>query len=263
VKKTYLYVLIVLILTGANSCSENPAEDAQKPVTAQAQKTQPASPQCQIPPAGHTGTVVETMNTAGYTYVSVDTGKETIWAATPECAVKKGDRVTVPQGMPMKNYHSKTLDRTFETVFFVSGISVEGARQKSDNMTSWHQRAAAPKKGEPVSAGVDFSGIQKPSGGKTVAEIYAEKDGLAGKQIMVRARVVKFNRNIMKKNWLHIQDGSGTPGTKDLTVTTSATAAVGDIVLVKGVLSLNKDFGFGYKYSAIIEDATITVEKSL
>ena len=63
----------------------------------------------------------------------------------------------------------------------------------------------------------------------------------------------------MGKNWLHIQDGTGDPakGTRDLVVTTADLAAVGDVVTVSGTLARNKDFGAGYKYKVIVEDATI------
>ena len=74
--------------------------------------------------------------------------------------------------------------------------------------------------------------------------------------------MVKFNQQIMGKNWLHIRDGSGEADAKtnDLTVTTGVTAKVGDTVLVTGKLVLDKDFGYGYKYAVIIEDAKVTVE---
>jgi len=65
---------------------------------------------------------------------------------------------------------------------------------------------------------------------------------------------------IMGKNWLHVQDGTGGPGANDLTVTCATTAKVGDIVLIRGTLVIDKDFGAGYKYDVMIEDAQITVE---
>lgn len=64
----------------------------------------------------------------------------------------------------------------------------------------------------------------------------------------------------MGKNWLHLQDGSGVEGTNDLTVTTTTTVKVGDVVLVNGVVSVDRDFGYGYSYDVIIEDAEVTVE---
>jgi len=160
----------------------------------------------------------------------------------------------------MKNYHSKTLERTFELVYFVSDISVPG----SDKTASMPQKGGTGSPhGGTVSnppAKIDFSGIKKPKGGKTVAEVYAEKDNLSDKEVIVRGKVVKFSRNIMGKNWIHLQDGTGDKGTNDLTITTSTMSKEGDTVLARGVLVTNKDFGYGYKYDLIIEDANVTIE---
>jgi hypothetical protein len=210
--------------------------------------------------AGFQGSVIETMNSAGYTYVNVDTGKEKIWAAAPETPVKVGDKVTIPPGMLMRDHHSKTLNRTFDAVYFVSSISVAGIKPPShkpasDDLDMVHGRniAAAP-------SDIKFSGLAIPAGGKTINDIYLHKDTLAGKEIILRGKIVKFSPQIMGKNWMHIQDGTGDKGSNDLTITTSASAKVGDTVLVKGVLTTNKDFGLGYKYDIILEDAQVTVE---
>lgn len=126
--------------------------------------------------------------------------------------------------------------------------------------------AAAPQmpEGHPVAepgADVDLSGIAKAEGGQTVAEVFAQKDSLAGKPVTVRGKVVKVNAGIMGKNWLHVRDGSGAEGTNDLTVTTTgALPQVGDTVVVSGPVTLNKDFGAGYTYDVIVEDAAVTPE---
>lgn len=117
-----------------------------------------------------------------------------------------------------------------------------------------------PMPAAPVEA-VDLSGIARADGGKTVAEIYAGKDALGGQPVTFRGKVVKANANIMDRNWLHVRDGSGEEGTNDLTVTTPGTMpAVGDTVVVTGTVALNKDFGMGYTYGILIEDATVQVE---
>jgi RecJ-like exonuclease len=91
--------------------------------------------------------------------------------------------------------------------------------------------------------------------------VFAEKDALAGKPVAVRGKVVKVNSGIMGKTWIHVRDGSGAEGTSDLTVTTTtAQPNVGDTVLVTGPVSRNKDFGMGYQYDVIVEDAQVTVE---
>ena len=115
----------------------------------------------------------------------------------------------------------------------------------------------APK----AAAEVDLTGIAKAEGGKTVAEVFAEKDALAGKPVTFRGKVVKTNPDIMGKNWLHVRDGSGEEGTNDLTITTAGTLPnVGDTVVVTGNVTLNKDFGMGYAYDVLVEDAQVTVE---
>jgi hypothetical protein len=245
----YLIVSTLIILNAASGCmAETSQSEKAAPV-----KSNPS-------PEGYNGTVVETMNTAGYTYVQVDTGKDKIWAAAPEFQVKVGDLVTVPQGALMQNYQSKTLNRTFPQIYFVSGISVAGAEPAPGKMPP--VKAGAPHDNiiPPTPSNIDLSGIKKAEGGKSVAELYANKDSLSGKEVTIRGKVVKFSASIMGKNWIHLQDGTGGTGTNDLTVTTSATAAVGDTVVVKGVLATDKDFGYGYKYDVILEDATVTVE---
>jgi hypothetical protein len=109
---------------------------------------------------------------------------------------------------------------------------------------------------------VDLSGVTKAEGGVTIAELYADKDTLAGQVVTVRGVVVKVNPDIMGTNWLHIRDGSGSEGSNDLTITSGALPEIGETVLVRGVVQVNKDFGMGYQYSLIIEDAEVEVESA-
>lgn len=230
----------------------------------EAPKTETAKPSAQTAPAapeaapGKSGKVIETMDAAGYTYVQVDTGTEKFWAAAPQFAVKVGDDVVVPEGMPMPDYHSKTLERTFDMVYFVPGVLVGGAAMGGD-MPSDHPPMTNGKTVVETTT-VDLSGIKAAEGGQTVADIFAKKAELAGKPVKVRGKVVKFSAEIMGKNWIHLQDGTGDAGSNDLTVTTKATAKVGDTVVISGVLSTDKDFGYGYAYGVIVEDAEVAGE---
>ncbi|WP_414662909.1 hypothetical protein [Horticoccus sp. 23ND18S-11] len=217
------------------------------------------------------GKVVESINAATYTYVLLDTGSAKVWAAAPQFSVKNGDTVAVAEAMPMTNYHSKTLNRTFDMVYFSGDVRVNGARPVAvAGAAAAPIPAAGPTaelpKGHPPTTGVvqpaapDLTGIKRATNGQTVTEIVTGKAKFAGKPIAVRGRVVKFNANILGKNWLHVRDGSGVEGTNDLTITTAAKAKVGDLVLVTGVLAADRDFGSGYKYGLIVEDATVVVE---
>lgn len=93
---------------------------------------------------------------------------------------------------------------------------------------------------------------------RTVAQLLADTAALKGNAIRVRGTVVKFNANVFGRNWIHLRDSSPGSPDNDITVTTPQTAKVGDIVLAEGALSVNKDFGAGYAYPAIVEDAKIT-----
>ncbi|GAB4280442.1 MAG: hypothetical protein Kow0092_36060 [Deferrisomatales bacterium] len=248
----------------ASGCAEKaPSQTAQKetpPPAAAASAAPEAPPAVPAPPlpSNYTGTVVETMDSGGYTYVRVDTGTKEVWAATRQFPVAVGDRVTFPVSVPMTNFRSKTLDRTFDTIYFVQAIRPEGQAAED---------AAAPAPqghpGGPVaqaSAPVDFSGLTPPEGGQTVGALLGDPARFADREIRVRGKVVKFLSGIMGKNWIHVQDGTGEAGANDLTVTTQAVAQVGDTVLVEGKAAADRDFGYGYKYAFIVEDARVTVE---
>ena len=92
-----------------------------------------------------------------------------------------------------------------------------------------------------------------------MAEVVDGKAKLAGKTVLVQARVVKVNNAIMGKNWLHVQDGSGNAaaGSNDILVTSQETAAVGDIVTARGTVRTGVDLGSGYTYPVLIEDAKL------
>lgn len=98
---------------------------------------------------------------------------------------------------------------------------------------------------------------------ETVAVLNQNKAGLAGKTISAQGKVVKVNNGIMGRNFVHVQDGTGDAGkgTNNLIVTSKQTAAVGDQVTISGVVVLNRDFGAGYSYALLIEDASITPKK--
>ena len=215
------------------------------------------------------GSVVESMDAATYTYVEVDTGTATLWAAAPQFAVKLGDKIVVNDVMPMKNYTSKTLNRTFDVVYFSGNVTVNGKPAAATPAVGAGATAGAGgelPKGHPAipaaaaPVGPDLKNIKRADGGQTVTEIVTGKAKFAGKSIAVRGRVVKFNGGILGKNWLHVRDGSGAEGTNDLTVTTDAVVKVGDLVLVTGTLAADRDFGSGYKYALIVENAKVKVE---
>ncbi|MGK2944826.1 MAG: nucleotide-binding protein [Desulfuromonadales bacterium] len=250
-----IFCIALFSLTLFAGCSE----DKPAPTTEAAKPSAQAAPAAAEAAPGKTGKVLETMDAAGYTYIQVDTGSETLWVAAPQFAVKVDDDVVIPEGMPMADYHSKTLDRTFDVVYFVPSVLVGGAANLTGDMPAGHPPMTGGKT-VVETTDVDLSGITAAEGGQTVADIFAKKAELAGKPVKVRGKVVKFSPGIMGKNWIHLQDGTGEAGANDLTVTTDATAEKGDTVTINGVLVIDKDFGYGYAYDVIVENAEVAAE---
>ncbi|MFZ4394003.1 MAG: nucleotide-binding protein [Kiritimatiellia bacterium] len=214
------------------------------------------------------GTVLEVTNASRYTYVQVDTGTQKIWAAGPKVAVKVGDRVSFTGGMPNKNFFSPTLKKNFDELFFVDAITLAGSKPvmpvghgarmaggSMPDMPAGHGAMMAGGAGKATNTVIEP--IQTPAGGKTVAEIWAGKDALTGKQVVVRAKVVKAVHNIMGRSFLHLRDGTGREGMNDLSATTTNEVRTGMIVTLSGMLVTDKDFGSGYKYDVILEDAVV------
>ena len=200
------------------------------------------------------GKVTQTMDAGRYTYIALDTGAGEKWAAAPTFEVKVGDVVEAQQGIVMKSFHSKTLNRTFPEILFVETVV---------NMTRSPAAVAAPAS-KPVCGKADAQAMRMsmkkvpaPEGGLTLSAVIQQRAALAGKTVKVSGKVVKFTANIMGKNWLHLADGSGAEGDADVAVTSAENAAVGDIVTMTGTVAVDKDFGYGYKYEVLIEGATV------
>jgi hypothetical protein len=96
---------------------------------------------------------------------------------------------------------------------------------------------------------------------KTVAALNQNKATLSGQKITAQGKVVKVNNGIMGRNFVHIQDGTGDASSNNLIVTSKQTASVGEQVVISGVVVLNRDFGSGYSYPLLIEEASITPRK--
>ncbi len=198
------------------------------------------------------GKVVETMDSSGYTYVNIEKDGKKTWVAVLKMKVKVGQDMSFQPGMVMKNFTSKSLDRTFESIVFSAGPVGQKGMQSAYSPAGHGQSKAAVNK---------TIKVEKASGTDAyiVAELYEKSFELNGQNVVFRGQVVKFSSKIMDKNWIHIQDGSGNTvkGNHDILVTSKDTISVGDIITVKGTLYKDKDFGSGYKYAVIVEAESI------
>ena len=200
-------------------------------------------------PSMHQVKVEEVIQTTQYTYLKVSENGAENWIAVNRQEAAAGETYYYNQELEMKNFNSKELDRTFETIYFVQGLSKEPIIAD----------VATPAGHQGKGAGVKQDGISvaPADGSVAIAGLYADAASYSGKTIKMKGQVVKVNDEVMGKNWVHIQDGTGTAADFDLTITTQDKVAVGDVVTFEGTINLKKDFGFGYYYDVIMEDAKL------
>ncbi|MEK7389415.1 MAG: nucleotide-binding protein [Elusimicrobiota bacterium] len=206
-----------------------------------------------------TGTVLETMDSGGYTYLRLKTPSGDRWAAVMKAKVKKGDTATVVNTMEMKDFKSPTLKRTFKRIAFgLMGGAAAPANPHPEAAADPHAAAAKDASRAPEAAPIKVDKASSPDG-RTIAEVYAQKAALKGKDVAVRGKIVKYNPGIMDRNWAHLRDGSGQDkdGSNDLTVLLKDSAELGQVVTVRGKVALDKDLGGMYQFPVSLEDATL------
>jgi hypothetical protein len=194
--------------------------------------------------------VIEVVDGTSYTYMKVSKDGEEMWIATDLFGFQEGDVIYFEEGLEMKDFESKELGRTFETIFFVDAISSEPGAMDDPH-------AGLDMEGQPQKPEIERQdiSIEPVEGSITIGDLFANRDEYAGKTVKVHGQVTKVNSGIMGRNWVHIQDGTADGDNFDLTITTEDEPQVGDIVTYSGTLNLDVDFGYGYFYEVIVEDA--------
>jgi hypothetical protein len=248
---------LLLVLSATVGCQSKKDAIVAAPISGALPAAAPAVGQ------GLTGKVLERIDASPYCYLRIQTAQGEVWAAVPEAKIEKGTEVTVANPMLMNNFESKTLNRTFAAVYFGTLAPAGGAPAAPTAPAAMPGAPTAPQgqSGAPVVAMEAVSKVDKATGAdaRTVAEVWAQKGALKEKTVSIRGKVVKYNGGVLGKNWMHLQDGSGEVGKSnhDITVTSQDVAAKGDVVTIKGVVRLDKDFGAGYTYAVIVEDAKV------
>jgi hypothetical protein len=194
----------------------------------------------------HEAKVKEVVHAGSYTYLNVQSGERDYWAVVQRADMPEGAWVRFKEEMAFPTYESKALERTFEDVVFASELyyrTTEEASKHLDLIT------------EPVDASP-----YKQADTLSIQELQKKHVELAGKEIVLRAKVVKVSQHILDRNWVHLQDGTGSayPGEAvgRVVATSQEAPTVGDVVRVKARVAIDKDFGSGYVYPIILEEAT-------
>jgi hypothetical protein len=248
----------------------------EAPASAQAEA--PAAPAAQAGGALK-GKVLERQDAPPYSYLRLATASGEVWAAVPQTDTAVGVEAAIASPFPMKDFESKTLNRKFDVVYFgtLAGAPGQaaapapapgpaapggGAMGGPTPPESPAQMAAQHRAAAEGPEDVKVAKIARAPGpdGKTVEELFGQRTALREKKVTVKGQVVKFSPGIMGRNWIHLRDGTGSKEKKndDVTVTTQDDVKVGDVVTVKGTVRLDKDFGAGYAYPVILEDAKVS-----
>ncbi len=203
-----------------------------------------------LAPNVHKVTAEEVIQTSAYTYLRVSEESKETWIAITRQEVEKGKSYYYIPGIEMTDFVSKELKRTFKSIFFVDKFSEQP-------ITNIKTNAADAPKGNLSAVAKEGIKVEPAVGGITIAELYAKKDSYAGKTVKIKGEVVKFNAEIMGKHWVHLQDGTNSNGSFDIAFTTNDVTKIGDVVTFEGTVTLKKDFGAGYFYEVIIENAKL------
>lgn len=209
--------------------------------------------------AGLKGTILETIEVGKYTYLRLDRPDGETWAAVPRVRLSAGQRVAIANPMPMRDFESKTLKRKFGLIYFgtldTSDTTQERRGATEDKDLELAHRGV--KQGTTPALGAPLAKAEGREG-RTIAEIYEQRDKLKDATVAVRGKVVRVNSGIMGRNWVHVQDGTrSSSGAHDLTVTTQEPVQIDQVIVLQGTLGLDRDFGAGYRYPVILEGASV------
>ena len=214
------------------------------------------------------GKVLEIHDAMGYKYLKVDEEGTQLWVAIANAPVAIGEKVGYDKNTVMKDFESKTLKRKFKEVIFASEVYLT---QKPKKPSSMKEMLGLTKKDPHQGMGKGMSPQKDEKPAKpfvkkdvySIEEIHMWRKSLEGQTLTIKAKVYKVSKHIMKLNWVHLGDGSGNEKklTDDLVFTASSSEVkAGDSVIATGKVVVNKDFGFGYFYPVLIQEATFKVQ---
>ena len=201
--------------------------------------------------------ILEIKPVMGYKYLKVNENGTIRWVAISNAPVKVGQMIGYDKKTIMKNFKSKILGKTFKEIIFANDIYL----QRQSPLFSSLKDTLMTNKEPSSSKDIDDKKPSKPFVKKesyTVEEVHIWRKYLKNKTITVKGKIYKVAKNIMKRDWVHLGDGTGNE--KDLSddlvfTATNTNLKRGQEIKASGVVKVDKDFGYGYFYPVIVEDA--------
>jgi hypothetical protein len=201
------------------------------------------------------GVVAEIIQVPNYTYLRLTTASGEVWAAVPTTsALSVGQGVAISASTQMTDFVSKSLGRTFASIWFGELAGAAGAAPRADGLPPGHPPMGASPAAEAVAA------VKRAEGALAlrVADVFTERQLLAGRAVRVKGTVTRVT-SINGKHYAHLSDGSGSRDAKDddLTVIFSAEVKANEQVTAEGTVVLDKDVGIGAVYPVVLDAAQL------
>ena len=201
----------------------------------------------------HTVVVNEILPATRYVYLHVTEEGEQFWIATRKQDITPGGTYFYRGGLLKTNFESKEYNKVFEKIILVSSLVAERHGNNTGTLTSVFEKEDKPLQKENIPTHTEK--IVQHKGSIKIADIVANPKEFEGKTVQITGKCFKINPNIMKRNWIHLRDGS--KDDFDLVITSNTFVPEGQIVTIRAVVALNRDFGAGYRYDLILENGTV------
>lgn len=251
-KNLYTYIIALMVLGCSNSVELEPVNGEKSGLKTgvfggnSSGETPSDAASNGIIRNNHEVKVLEHIPGQRYSYLNVEENGKAYWVATMREEFAVNESYAYNEGIEKMEYTSTELQRTFDRIILVSKLfpvsdHESHAHANSSNSATkiapTQEKVIVPKSSTPIKKIVENSKLFK------------------NKSVEVTGRVVKVNPGIMDRNWIHLQDD--TKNEFDFVCTSNQDIPVGHTVTLKGVITLNKDFGAGYSYDIIMENATV------
>ncbi|MEP0132116.1 MAG: hypothetical protein ABJJ25_03765 [Eudoraea sp.] len=202
----------------------------------------------------HSIKVLEIIPASKYVYLRVKEGKDPFWIATKKSEINLDSTYFYGEALLKTDFKSKIHNRVFDTIYFVNKLVTQMHGAKHTSGTTDNIQISKKKK-EPVKVTTDEDKNIDYKIYTEISDLMQDPNKFDGQAVQIKGRCVKVNNNIMKKNWIHLKDGS--QDDFDLIITTDMSAQEGDVITVQAFIAINKDYGAGYSYDLILENGAI------
>jgi hypothetical protein len=202
----------------------------------------------------HTVVVNEVLQASRYVYLKVTEANKQFWIATGKKEILVGDTYYYKRGLLKTNFESKEHARVFDTIYLVTSLVSKNHGDNSNSLTEIESAQETETNSKEIIP-THTEEVIEHAGSIKIADIVANPKDYQGKTVQISGKCVKVNPGIMDRNWIHLQDGS--KNDYDLVVTSNTFVAEGTVVTMRAKVSLDRDFGSGYKFALILEDGTV------